>query len=110
MVGSFTEPANGILDTEDDDMMYTPNSDFCGVDTFTYTLSNGSGSDTATVTINVVCDTAEEEVEELEDAVVTTSAIDSIRPLAKDDSATTSQGLSVPLFLLLNDILTEGKL
>ena len=35
-----------------DDLTYTPNADFCGSDTFTYTLVGGS---TATVTVTVTC-------------------------------------------------------
>ncbi|MGJ3254170.1 MAG: DUF4347 domain-containing protein [Elainellaceae cyanobacterium] len=58
-----TTPQNGSIsisdnntpvDTTDDFIIYTPNANFTGTDTFTYTISGASGaSDTAVVTITV---------------------------------------------------------
>jgi hypothetical protein len=36
-------------------LLYTPNADFCGVDSFNYTISDGSLTDIATVTVTVAC-------------------------------------------------------
>ena len=59
-VTTYTQPAHGTVtvDLETGSMTYTPNADFCGTDTFTYTITNGQPGkyDTATVTITVVCD------------------------------------------------------
>lgn len=54
-VDSFTQPANGTLMLNaDGTFTYTPNANFFGVDTFTYTATDGtSASGSATVTVNV---------------------------------------------------------
>ena len=54
-VGSFTQPANGTLvRNANGSFTYTPNADFFGVDTFTYTATDGTyTSGSATVTVNV---------------------------------------------------------
>ena len=48
-------PANGsVLVHADGTVTYTPNNDFNGADSFTYTISDGNGgTDTATVTITI---------------------------------------------------------
>ena len=38
-----------------DSSLYTPNADFCGQDSFEYTISDGSLTDVGTVTVNVAC-------------------------------------------------------
>jgi gliding motility-associated-like protein len=55
VVVSNTDPANGtVIVNSDGTYTYTPNADFFGVDTFTYTLEDADGDqDTATVTITV---------------------------------------------------------
>ncbi|MGP1387229.1 MAG: Ig-like domain-containing protein [Thainema sp.] len=52
---SVTDPANGVLnDNGDGTYTYIPTGDFTGTDSFTYTVSDGSGgTDTATVSIVV---------------------------------------------------------
>jgi hypothetical protein len=85
-----TNPANGtIVNNGDGTITYTPNADFFGTDSFTYTIgdSNG-GSDTATVTVNV-------------------GAVDDA-PIANDDSATTDEDTPVVIDVLANDTDTEG--
>ena len=42
------------VDTTDDFVEYTPASDFTGVETFTYVISDGTFVDSATVTIDVI--------------------------------------------------------
>ncbi|NNE06243.1 MAG: tandem-95 repeat protein, partial [Xanthomonadales bacterium] len=51
---SFTDPANGTVEVSGGTLLYTPDSDFFGTDSFTYTVEDGfGGSDTANVTIMV---------------------------------------------------------
>jgi hypothetical protein len=93
--GTITQPLNGTCTRDDVNISYTPNSDFCGVDQFTYTVTHPTGgADTATVTVLVLCPETTE----------------SDRPIANDDFATTSQGISVVLFVLSNDIFPPGKM
>jgi len=56
-VTSNTNPSHGtVTQNSDGSLTYTPNANFCGVDSYTYTISDGhGGTDTATVTINVAC-------------------------------------------------------
>lgn len=48
-----TSPSNGSLTKTGNTFVYTPNAGFIGGDSFTYTNSDGYGSDVATVTITV---------------------------------------------------------
>jgi regulation of enolase protein 1 (concanavalin A-like superfamily) len=53
-VVSFTEPAQGVLvESGNGALTYTPNSGYRGADRFTYTISDGTETDTATVEIFV---------------------------------------------------------
>ena len=55
-VDSVLEPANGTAtDNGDGTVTYTPDADFCGTDTFEYTITDGELTDTATVTVTVNC-------------------------------------------------------
>lgn len=80
--GSVTIAANGAF-------TYTPAANFCGVDTFTYTITDGNGgSDSATVTVNVIC------VNDL--------------PVAANDSAVTDEDTPVTIIVLGNDGDVDG--
>ncbi|MFC1867172.1 Ig-like domain-containing protein [Thermodesulfobacteriota bacterium] len=54
-IAGFTQPANGtVTDNGDNTFTYTPNPDFIGSDSFTYTVSDGNGgTDTAIVSVTV---------------------------------------------------------
>jgi uncharacterized repeat protein (TIGR01451 family) len=53
-VTSVTQPANGVAALIEGGVSYTPNLNFHGTDSFTYTISDGNGGTaTATVTITV---------------------------------------------------------
>jgi hypothetical protein len=54
-VTAVSDPPNGTavkVDAVTDSVNYTPDANFCGADTFTYTITGG---DTATVTVTVTC-------------------------------------------------------
>ena len=53
-VTGASDPSNGTaVINADNTITYTPNQGFDGVDTFTYTVSDGSESDTGTVSVDV---------------------------------------------------------
>jgi len=53
-VSAVTQGANGAVAINDDGTVtYTPDPDFSGTDSFTYTASDGLAGDTATVTVSV---------------------------------------------------------
>ena len=54
-ITGYTQPTNGVLvDNGNGTLTYTPNAGYSGPDSFTYTLSDGSLSDTATVQLSVI--------------------------------------------------------
>ena len=52
-IDSVTQGSSGSVVNNGSDVTYTPNSGFTGQDSFDYTISNGSLTDTATVTVTV---------------------------------------------------------
>ncbi|PJJ58400.1 hypothetical protein CLV56_2651 [Mumia flava] len=50
---SYTQPANGEVTGDGQDVTYTPAAGFDGTDTFSYTVSDGEAEATATVTVTV---------------------------------------------------------
>ncbi|MEZ4591418.1 MAG: Ig-like domain-containing protein [Chloroflexota bacterium] len=55
-VGSITQGSNGVVVNNGSDVTYTPNTNFCGADQFTYRASDGvTLSNAATVTLTVTC-------------------------------------------------------
>ncbi|MCV0393253.1 MAG: tandem-95 repeat protein [Nitrosopumilus sp.] len=94
-VQSFDNGGLGIINdngtptiTDDDFVSYTPNVGFSGTETFTYTISDGILSDTATVAITIVPANSP--------------------PIAVDDSVTTPEDTSVTIDVLANDIDPDG--
>eukprot|EP00339_Tiarina_fusa_P012599 CAMPEP_0117056810 /NCGR_PEP_ID=MMETSP0472-20121206/39420_1 /TAXON_ID=693140 ORGANISM="Tiarina fusus, Strain LIS" /NCGR_SAMPLE_ID=MMETSP0472 /ASSEMBLY_ACC=CAM_ASM_000603 /LENGTH=1833 /DNA_ID=CAMNT_0004773411 /DNA_START=181 /DNA_END=5678 /DNA_ORIENTATION=+ len=90
--GSFsvtgsTDPSNGVIVLNPDETItYTPNPNFVGIDTFTYTITSdvdSGNSDTATVTIDV------------------TSVNDPL--VAENDSEITDEDVPVTIDVLSND-------
>ncbi len=80
-VGSATY---GVVDIIDNKIIYTPNHNFYGTDSFTYTIADGNGeTDTATITINV---------EAVNDA-----------PIANADNFVISEDVPTQLNILDND-------
>lgn len=68
---------------------YTPTSAFTGNDTFGYTASDGTATDTATVTVTV-------------------SAPDNTAPVARNDSASTTENTAVQINVRANDSDADG--
>jgi Ca2+-binding RTX toxin-like protein len=79
-ITGFTQGANGTVtlsdngtagDTSDDYLVYAGNADFNGSDSFTYTVTSGGATETATVnmTVNAVADIAGDSVTVDEDSV-----------------------------------------
>jgi uncharacterized repeat protein (TIGR01451 family) len=53
-VSAASNPANGTATTDGTSVTYTPDADFYGTDSFTYTIDDGNGgTDTATVSVTV---------------------------------------------------------
>ncbi len=51
---SFTDPAHGTVVTDDGSLLCTPETNYNGTDSFTYTVSDGhGGTDTATVSLKI---------------------------------------------------------
>ena len=88
-IQSVGSPAHGDASRSGDQVVYTPDPDYCGDDSFTYTASDGNGgSDSATVSVTVGC---------VNDP-----------PVAVDDSATCAEDDSVSVPVLANDSDPDG--
>ncbi|UOG92116.1 MAG: Ig-like domain-containing protein [Candidatus Thiothrix sulfatifontis] len=89
-IASFTQPAHGAVTEKDGKLVYTPNADFIGTDTFTYIAKDAAGnlSPAATVTVTV------------EDS--------NAPPVATPDARETSKGTAIPIEVLANDTDTDG--
>ncbi|VAW31035.1 T1SS secreted agglutinin (RTX), partial [hydrothermal vent metagenome] len=74
---------NGTAVIQGNSIQYTPNANFYGTDSFTYTIGDGEFTDTGTVIVNVIS------VNDL--------------PEANDDSMATNAGVTVIINVLQND-------
>ncbi len=80
---------NGATSIQGDQVLYQPNSNYSGTDTFTYTVSDGNGAtDSATVNVTVT---------PVNDA-----------PVAMDDSVATDEGTAIDVDVLANDTDVDG--
>ena len=50
---SYTQASNGTVSQNGDNLVYTANSNYSGDDSFTYTITDGEATDTATVNVTV---------------------------------------------------------
>jgi len=75
----------------DDTVTYTPNVGFSGIDTFSYTVSDGAATDTGTVTVTVASPPPPNQP-----------------PVATGDSATTAEDVAVSIAVLANDVDPDG--
>ena len=89
--GTAVVDDNGTAeDLTDDSVIYTPEDGFSGNDSFTYELSNGLLTKTATVNIDVI-------------------AVDDNSLIAVDDTATTQPDTAVTIDVLQNDTDVDGN-
>jgi len=85
-VQSVTQGTSGSVEIAGvTDVTYTPNTNFNGADSFTYTISDGNGG-SATATVNVI-------IKSINDA-----------PVANPQSVTTTEGQSVAITLTGSDV------
>ncbi len=90
-ITSVTQPANGAVTiAADGSIRYTPNTDFVGKDSFSYTISDENG-----VTSSA--------------AVILTVTITNEAPTVVDDTATTEENAPVTIAVLENDNDPENK-
>lgn len=89
-IGSVTQPRNGkVTINSDRTVTYTPNKDFAGTDTFTYTVIDGKGGKAVgTVTVQVIAPNSP--------------------PTANNDSASTKLNTAVKINVLANDKDPDG--
>ncbi|MFC1877149.1 Ig-like domain-containing protein [Thermodesulfobacteriota bacterium] len=89
-VGAVTQGTNGSVSITNNgtNVTYSPNADFNGSDSFTYTASDGSPSNTATVDVTI--------------------GAENDPPVANDDSASTDEDTAVIIDVLDNDTDTDG--
>jgi alpha-tubulin suppressor-like RCC1 family protein len=88
-VSTVTDPVHGTtVNNGDGTVTYKPDANFCGTDTFSYTASDGTLTDNATVTITVTC---------VNDP-----------PVAVDDAATTPEDTIVHVHVRTNDVDPDG--
>ena len=89
-VSAVATPGKGTAVISDTLVVYTPNTNFTGTDTFTYTVYDGSYSDVGLVTVDV----------RTENGV----------PVAANDTASTVQNVAVAIAVLTNDSDPDGDL
>ena len=77
VITSVTQGANGAVAIVSGQVRYTPNADFNGTDSYTYTVTSGGVTETATVnvTITAVADIANDTATTAEDTAVTTDVL-----------------------------------
>ncbi|QSZ42755.1 tandem-95 repeat protein [Sulfurimonas aquatica] len=84
VIESFTQPTNGsLVDNANGTYTYTPNSDFLGADSFTYTINDTFESVIVTVNLNVIINAG---------------------LVATDDTASVLEDSSININVLLNDL------
>ncbi|MBV1882025.1 MAG: tandem-95 repeat protein, partial [Pseudomonadales bacterium] len=88
-VASVGSASNGVVVNNGTDVSYIPNANFNGVDSFTYSITDGNGgSDTANVSISIL---------PVNDG-----------PSASDDLVNTSEDIAVTVNVLANDFDLDG--
>jgi len=91
-VTTATSPDGTVVINADDTLTFTPDADFDGSTTISYTIDDGNGgTDTAIVTVTVV------------DAA-------NIAPVAVDDAAQTDEDTAVDIDVLVNDSDPDGDI
>ena len=92
-ITNVANPANGTAEIVGGQIIYTPNANFVGTETFEYTISDGEGN-TATATETVV--------------ITAKAPEENVAPVAVNDLTTTITGQTVALNTLANDSDVDG--
>ena len=87
-ISEVGQPAQGSAVINGNTITYTPGANFQGADLFSYTVSDGSLEDSATVTV--------------------TAQADNQPPVAVDDTGSTTKGFPVVINVLFNDTDLDG--
>jgi gliding motility-associated-like protein len=85
---SVTVPAHGTAAISGNNIIYTPNGSFVGVDTFTYTIKDATNNTTNTATVRV--------------------AVSKVAPTILHDAASTNSGTAVSVNVGANDSDPQG--
>ena len=84
-------PKNGTAFVNNNQLVYTPKTDFCGKDTLRYNVCNTVGCDSATVIVTVTCDTIVQPTNK--------------KPIAITDYYVTKKNVTINFSPITNDIL-----
>ncbi len=90
-----TQPAHGSAAVQTDgsgSVVYTPDANYYGSDSFTYTVKDNEGEESNVATV-----------------AITVTAVSDGPPVAVDDSATTNEGSSVTIDVTANDTDPDGN-
>jgi outer membrane protein OmpA-like peptidoglycan-associated protein len=96
-IRSVTQPTNGNVSISNNQLVYTPNQDFVGTDTLTYTITDGNNH-VQTASVIVTIDAADSAV------VIGTNT----SPVAQDDSVVTTTNQPVTINVISNDSDADG--
>ncbi|MBU7005561.1 Ig-like domain-containing protein [Phosphitispora fastidiosa] len=88
-IAGFAQGTNGTVAQEGDSLRYTPDANYNGADSFSYTISDGNGG-TVTATVNVTVTPVNDQ------------------PVAANDSAVVDEDSTVLIDVLLNDTDIDG--
>ena len=99
IVASVTQPAGGVVVNNGTDVSYTPNANFCNnppgtTDDFTYTLTTGGATGTATVSVTVTCVNDAPTINSSASASVEENQTGAIDVQSTDDSDSEMSGLT----------------
>ena len=96
-IRSVTQPTNGSVSISNNQLVYTPNQDFVGTDTLTYTITDGNNHvQTASVIVTIDAGGA------------ATVAVTNTSPVAQDDSVVTTTNQPTTIDVVSNDSDADG--
>ncbi len=105
-ISSITQPQNGSAAISKGDLVYTPDNDFTGSDSFTYTITDGNGN-TATATVTVTVTESGNGGNNGGSNGGNNGGNNNVAPIARDDQVTVT-GESANIDVLSNDTDADG--